>query len=38
MKKKTEAITIIPPNMNKIVGTSPNIKKLKHIPNIGNKE
>ena len=24
--------------MNKTVGTSPNIKKLRAIPNIGNKE
>ena len=38
LSKKTELITIIPPNMNKIVGTSPNIKKLKITPNIGNKE
>ena len=38
LSKKTEVITIIPPNMNKTVGTSPNIKKLKAIPNIGNKE
>ena len=36
--KKTEPIAIIPPNMNKTVGTSPNIKKLSAIPNIGNKE
>jgi hypothetical protein len=36
--KKTEPITIIPPNMNRIVGTSPKIKKLNAIPNIGNKE
>jgi hypothetical protein len=37
-KKKTDVITIMPPNMNSAVGTSPNIKKLKAIPNIGNKE
>jgi hypothetical protein len=37
-KKKTDVITIMPPNMNSVVGTSPNIKKLKAIPNIGNKE
>ena len=36
--KKTEVITIIPPNMNKVVGTSPNTKKVKIIPKIGNKE
>ena len=36
--KKTEVITIIPPNMNKIVGTSPNTKKVNIIPKIGNKE
>ena len=36
--KKTEVITIIPPNMNNIVGTSPNIKKLSAIPKMGNKE
>ena len=31
-------MTIIPPNMNKTVGTSLNIKKLNPTPNIGNKE
>ena len=36
--KKTEVITIIPPNMNKVVGTSPNTKKVKIIPKIGNNE
>ena len=36
--KKIDPITIIPPKMNKTEGTSPNIKKLKAIPNIGNKE
>jgi hypothetical protein len=36
--KKTEVITVIPPNMNNGVGISPNIKKLKAIPNIGNNE
>ena len=36
--KKTEVMTIIPPNKNKTVGTSPKIKKLNAIPNIGNNE
>ena len=36
--KKTDPITVIPPNMNITEGTSPNIKKLKAIPNMGNKE
>ena len=36
--KKTEVITIIPPNMNRLVGTSPNTKKVKAIPKTGNKE
>ena len=31
-------MTIIPPKMNKIDGISPKIKKLRAIPNIGNKE
>ena len=38
LRKKTDVITIIPPNMNKMVGTSPNTKKVKIIPKIGNKE
>ena len=38
LSKKTEVITIIPPNMNKVVGTSPNTKKVNNIPKIGNKE
>ena len=36
--KKTELMTITPPTRNKIVGTSPNIKKVRPIPKIGNKE
>ena len=36
--KKTEVITIMPPNMNRVVGISPNTKKVKPIPKIGNKE
>ena len=36
--KKTDPITVIPPKMNITEGTSPNITKLKAIPNIGNKE
>ena len=36
--KKTELMTIIPPIRNKIVGISPNIKKVKIMPNIGNNE
>ena len=38
LSKKTEVMTIIPPNMNKVDGTSPNTKKVKIIPKIGNKE
>ena len=38
LSKKTEVITIIPPEMKKVVGTSPNTKKVKIIPKIGNKE
>ena len=38
LSKKTEVITIIPPKMKKVVGTSPNTKKVKIIPKIGNKE
>ena len=38
LSKKTEVITIIPPNMNKVVGTSPNTRKVSIIPKIGNKE
>ena len=30
--KKTDVITIIPPNMKKMVGTSPNTKKVNIIP------
>ena len=36
--KKTELITIVPPIRNKIVGTSPKIKNVNNIPNIGNNE
>ena len=31
-------MTIVPPIMNKIVGTSPNIKKVSKIPKIGNNK
>jgi len=31
-------MTIIPPIRKKIVGTSPNIRKVNPIPKIGNKE
>ena len=38
LSKKTELKTIMLPNKNKIVGISPNIKKVRPIPKIGNKE
>ena len=38
LSKKTELKTIILPTRNKIVGISPNIKKVRPIPKIGNKQ
>ena len=38
LSKKTELKTIILPTRNKMVGISPNIKKVRPIPKIGNKE
>ena len=38
LSKKTELKTIILPTKNKMVGISPNIKKVSPIPKIGNKE
>ena len=38
LSKKTEVIAIMPPNKKKVVGISPNTKKVKIIPKIGNKE
>ena len=38
LSKKTELNTIMLPIRNKIVGISPNIKKVRPIPKMGNKE